>query len=175
MSRHPLSNGVCEMFHILKRRAACLVALLSVIGAAHADEAFLTVTGNITAGTNHQWSLTRQQFEALPQHNVSTSTSWTKGVHTFTGPLMRDVQRLAGSNSDSMEAFGIDDYVQKYPTSDFQKYDVVLAEKMDGKPLPLDTYGPTWIVYPRDDFPTELKNPMTDGKFAWQVNRLKFK
>ena len=153
----------------------CLVVGALNMSAAQADDVFLTVTGNITKTTNHKWALTKAEFDALPQHTIATSTSWTKGTHTFTGPLMRDVQARAGSNSSRMEAFAIDDFVQKYPTSDFTKYDVLIASKMDGVPLPLANYGPLWIVYPRDQFPNELKNVMTDAKFAWQVNHIDFK
>ncbi|KWU17946.1 molybdopterin-dependent oxidoreductase [Burkholderia cenocepacia] len=149
--------------------------LLAASAPSYAETAFLTISGNITAGTGHKLTLTQAQFDALPQHNVSTSTSWTKGVHTFTGPLLRDIQKLAGSKSKSMDAFAVDDYVQQIPTDDFTKYDVILADKMDGKALPMDHYGPMWVIYPRDDFKQELVNPMTDGKFVWQVDRVVFK
>jgi hypothetical protein len=156
-------------------KVVAALALLSVAELSAAEQAFLTVSGTITKGTDHKWALTQAEFDALPQHTIATTTSWTQGVHKFTGPLMRDVMRLSGSTSDKMVAYGVDDYIQRYPTADFAKYDVIIASKMDGKPLPLDTYGPMWIVYPRDDFPKELKNVMTDGKFAWQVNRIEFK
>jgi hypothetical protein len=150
-------------------------ALFVAAAPSYADTPYLTISGNISAGTGHKLTLTQAQFDSLPQHTVSTSTSWTKGVHQFTGPLMRDVQKLAGSNSKTMDAFAVDDYVQRIPTDDFTKYDVILANKMDGKILPMDHYGPMWVIYPRDDFPKELVNPMTDGKFVWQVDRVVFK
>lgn len=140
-----------------------------------ADTAYLTVTGNITKGTNHKWTLSQAEFDALPQHSISTTTSWTKGVHTFTGPLMRDIQKMAGSSSTTMNAIAIDDYAQRIPTADFTKYGVIMANRMDGKPLSMDHYGPIWIIYPRDAFPRELMNPLTDGKFVWQVQHVDFK
>jgi len=155
--------------------ATFAAALMSAATPSFADNAYLTVTGNITKGTNHKWTLTQAEFDALPQQSVSTTTSWTKGVHTFTGPLMRDIQKMAGSNSAMMNAIAIDDYAQKIPTADFTKYDVILANRMDGKPLSMDHYGPMWIIYPRDAFPRELMNPLTDGKFVWQVQHVDFK
>ncbi|MBC8738582.1 molybdopterin-dependent oxidoreductase [Paraburkholderia sp. UCT31] len=165
--------------HLLARNALCAAAALCALSSsAFADETFLTVSGNITAGaksgSGHKVSFTQAQFDALPQTTVSTSTSWTKGVHVFRGPLLRDLQKAVGASGTTMNAYAIDDYMQGIPVSDFTKYNVILADTMDGKPLPPDHYGPTWVIYPRDQFP-ELVGPLTDGKFVWQVNRVVFK
>jgi hypothetical protein len=159
--------------------AAMLVAAFS--SAVHAEgTAFFTVNGKITQGTGTDGKKTyvfdHAAFDKLPQTTVRTSTSWTDGVHAFKGPLLRDVLKTVGApqNAD-LEAFAIDDYMSRIPGADAAKYDVIVAETMDDKPLPMDKFGPLWIVYPRDQFPNELKNPSTDGKFAWQLYRLSVK
>jgi hypothetical protein len=157
--------------------AAVLAAISSV---ANADQAFFTVTGKISQGTaaadgKKTYVFDHAAFDKLPQSSVSTSTSWTEGVHVFKGPLLRDVLKTVGAQGNDLEAFAIDDYMSRIPASDATKYNVIVAETMDGKPLPTDKFGPLWIVYPRDQFPNELKNPNTDGKFAWQLYRLSVK
>ena len=174
-------TGYISMKKKFSWRTVGAVAVLASLGmaAAHADEPFLTVGGNVNkalvTGGKKDIVFTRAQFDALPQATVTTTTSWQKGPHVFKGPLMRDLQKAVGGSGPELDAYAVDDYMQKIPTADFTKYDVILASTMDGKPLPLEHYGPLWVIYPRDQFPQELKNPMTDGKFVWQVNRVVFK
>jgi hypothetical protein len=158
--------------------AAITAALFASVASA-GQEAFFTVTGKISQGNGSDGKKTyvfdRAAFDKLPQTTVRTSTSWTDGVHAFKGPLLRDVLKLVGAQGNDLEAFAIDDYMSRLPVSDATKYNVIIAESMDDKPLPMDKFGPLWIVYPRDQFPSELKNPITDGKFAWQLYRLSVK
>lgn len=46
---------------------------------------------------------------------------------------------------------------------------MILARTMNGKVLDNNNYGPLWIMYPRDQFPDELKTPISEAKFAWQI------
>ena len=57
------------------------------------------------------------------------------------------------------------------PTSDFQRYPVILAMTMNGKPLSRRDKGPLWIVYPRDDHP-ELATPEVNARWVWQLKAL---
>ena len=167
----------------MKRKLVLAAAVIAAVftSAAHASQdAFFTVTGKITQGTagadgKKTYVFDHAGFDKLPQTTVSTSTSWTDGVHVFKGPLLRDVLKTVGAQGNDLEAFAIDDYMSRIPAADATKYNVIVAETMDGKPLPTEKFGPLWIIYPRDQFPSELKNPLTDGKFAWQLYRLSVK
>ena len=57
----------------------------------------------------------------------------------------------------------IDEYTFTIPVSDADKYGVILARTMNGKVLDNDNYGPLWVMYPRDQYPDELKTPLGEA------------
>jgi hypothetical protein len=165
-------------------RAIITVAIIASLFAARpvwatSDSEFLVVTGKITRGETVEgtkvYKFSRAEFDKLRQVTIRTGTSWTPGQSEFRGPLMRDVLAAVGAAGTSVEAVAVDDYIYKIPVSDFTRYDVILASTMDGHPLLPDKYGPLWIIYPRDQFPGELKNAVADAKSVWQITRLQVK
>ncbi|MEK2605593.1 molybdopterin-dependent oxidoreductase [Burkholderia arboris] len=149
--------------------AACL---LGMAAAAWAASSFtFTVDGKI-GKSNQQGKMTyifsEQELMALPQHTIVTSTSWTPKA-AFTGPLLSDVLKTVGAHGTQIEFRCIDEYTFTIPVSDADRYGVILARTMNGKVLGNDNYGPLWIMYPRDEYPDELKTPLGEAKFAWQI------
>jgi hypothetical protein len=65
----------------------------------------------------------------------------------------------------------LNEYQQTIPISDFASYDVLLAFRMNGRPMRLRDKGPIWIVYPWSDHP-ELDDFLTRAKSVWQLNAL---
>ncbi len=132
----------------------------------------LTVGGNIER-TNGKGvaALDREMLERLGVRTIRTSTVWTEGVKVFEGPLARDVLTFLGARGTTVEAVALNDYVVNIPASDFEKFDVVLALRMDGRELLARDKGPIWIVYPRDAF-RELRDAAYDARWIWQLNRL---
>ena len=55
--------------------------------------------------------------------------------------------------------------------ADAQTFDVVLALKMNGEPIPVRTKGPLFIVYPFDTKP-ELKSNKYFERSAWQLKSI---
>ncbi|WP_238946261.1 molybdopterin-dependent oxidoreductase [Vandammella animalimorsus] len=117
--------------------------------------------------------LTEQDLLALPQVEVRTSTSWTDGVRSFQGPLLRDVLKLAGRERDVQNmhllAKSLNDYHAQIPASDAWKWNVIIALRMNGHPLSRRDKGPLWIIYPRDSH-AELKRPHYDHRWPWQLH-----
>lgn len=159
--------------------ALALVAATSVLLAAGAamaageSETLLVVTGRIAlpgaAGGAARFD--REALEALPQHEIRTSTPWTDGVSTFEGPLLCDLLAGLGANGTELRARALNDYVVDIPTADCHRYPVILALKRGGKPLSRRDMGPIWIVYPRDDFP-ELRLETINARWVWQLIEL---
>ncbi|MBU9675408.1 molybdopterin-dependent oxidoreductase [Burkholderia multivorans] len=147
------------------------VHLLGLAAACWASPFTFTVDGKI-AKTNQSgrqaYVFSEAALMALPQHTIRTSTSWTP-VATFTGPRLSDVLKAVGAHGKQIEFRCIDEYTFTIPASDADRYGVILARTMNGKVLGNDNYGPLWIMYPRDQFPDELKTPLGEAKFAWQV------
>ncbi|RNF33908.1 molybdopterin-dependent oxidoreductase [Paracoccus methylarcula] len=127
-----------------------------------------------SSGSEHR--LTEQDFALLPQTTLVTHTAWTEGPRKFEGALARDVLSAAGIEKDfqkikSIEAVALNDYRISIPATDFTDFDVLIARKMDGKPMTRRDKGPYWIVYPRDENP-ELAESQYDHRWVWQLWRL---
>lgn len=132
----------------------------------------LTVSGEI-ALTNQgdEAHFDRELLELLPRHTLATSTVVTDGVNNFEGFLMRDLLEWVGAEGDTASALALNDYLIEIPMEDFNDYDVLVADTMDGNPLTPRDKGPLWIVYPRDEHP-ELQDIRYDYRWVWQLYHL---
>lgn len=108
---------------------------------------------------------------AMPVHSIRTGTTWTP-VSTFCGPLLSDVLARVGAHGTALEFHTLDDYIRTIPLSDTTRYGVVLAYRMNGERLPVNTFGPLFVIYPRDRYPDELNTPSSESKFVWQVRSI---
>ncbi|SMF13406.1 hypothetical protein SAMN06265365_105138 [Tistlia consotensis] len=106
----------------------------------------LTVEGNIVAGP---CTLTREELDKLPRGEFTTTTQWTQGKATFRGVMGQALMRSLGAAGTMVEAHALDGYTIEIPLDDFETTPMLIADQMDGKPLPKDK-GPFWIVYPYD-------------------------
>jgi hypothetical protein len=75
---------------------------------------------------------------------------------------MRDLLKKVGASGTEITAVALNDYKVKIPIADFDKVNVILAYRRDGKAMPVRDKGPLWIMYPFDENPS-LK---TDLYFA---------
>jgi len=163
--------------------AACLLAL-AVAAAPFVEPAaagslatpqgkvILTISGSIDHSNAHDKAeLDRAMLEAMPLHSIETSTPWTEGVVEFQGVLARDLMAAVGARGEQVSAIALNDYRFKIPLSDFDRYDVVLAYRMNGERLRIRDKGPLWIVYPMDHHQA-LQNEATHSKMVWQLRRL---
>lgn len=144
------------------------LGLMLLAGTGVAEEAILTVSGQITAGSDAPLMLTRQDLLDLPQHRMITTTSVTDGPVAFKGFLMRDLLDTYAAGGDVVIAEALNDYQIEIPLSDFQRFDVLGALSMDGVALSPRDKGPIWIVYPRDDH-AELQDIRYDTRWVWQL------
>ena len=107
----------------------------------------------------------------LPQQTFSTMTPWDKKPITFTGPLLRDVLAAAKAKGANIKAFALNDYQTVIPLDDAQKFDVIVAHKMNGQDIPVRTKGPLFIVYPYDT-KEELRSSVYYERSAWQLKSM---
>jgi hypothetical protein len=118
--------------------------------------------------------ITRQQLEALPTHELQTTTAWTDGVRQFKGPLVRDVLGLLEqpiADSATARLIALNEYEVKVAASDYLTWDVILAYEQDGKRLSRVDKGPLWVVYPRDQH-DELQDSRVDHRWAWMLRTI---
>ena len=109
---------------------------------------------------------------ALPQVSIVTENEFTNGPVAYKGPLVRDViDHLALGDVEALRFIAANDYYVEIPTSDFRRYNVILAMEADGQALSRREKGPLWLMYPISDH-EELKDPLYIHRLIWQVVRI---
>jgi hypothetical protein len=157
--------------------AVILACFISVEPNAFGATLQLDVTGNIT---NHNrgknvYHLSEEDLLAMPQHEIVTSTAWTP-KSTFRGIALTDLLARVGAKGTELRMTAYDGYAAYgIPITDARQYGVILAYSRDGRRLQLSDFGPLFVVYPRDQFPVELNNSLTEGKFVWQLKSIEVK
>jgi len=172
-----------ERIRIFERLAWIVIALAVMASAARAAETLprpegkviLRVEGQIAhANAGDAAEFDRAMLEGLGLATLRTTTAWTEGIVTFEGVRARDLLAALGARGATVRAEALNGYGIDIPMSDFSRYDVLLALKMNGTYMRVRDKGPIWIVYPRDDH-SELDTVQTNGKWVWQLHRLRVK
>jgi hypothetical protein len=123
----------------------------------------------VSAGRSEVRELTLAELAAFPQVAVRTENEFSDGLITYRGPLVRDVLAELGlERLRAVRFVAANDYYVDIPTSDFARYDVILAMEADGKPLSRRDKGPLWLMYPISDH-EPLRNPIYLRRLIWQV------
>jgi hypothetical protein len=152
--------------------AASLLALLPLV--ASAAPLALDVAGKIgrTTDADHSvYHISEAELMKLPVHTITTSTTWTP-KSTFAGPLLKDVLTLVDARADGVELRTIDDYSYTVSASEAERYGAILAYSMNGVRLKVSNFGPLFLIYPRDAYPSELSGSVAEAKFVWQIKAL---
>ncbi|WP_193172612.1 molybdopterin-dependent oxidoreductase [Nisaea nitritireducens] len=136
------------------------------------NDVILEVSGKVAVVNDAgKAAFDRAMLMGMPQKEIRTTTAWTDGVQVFQGPLIRDVLNHVQADGSTLRAIALNDYAITIPTSDFEKYDAILALLMNGEEMSVREKGPIWIVYPRDEH-RELQSAEYNEKWIWQLNRI---
>ena len=142
---------------------------------APAGKVVLSVTGNVPAAQpGNRADFDMAALEKLPQRSFTTATPWYPQPRTFTGPLLRDVLAAAGAKGALLRAIALNDYKVEIPAGDADRFDMIVAHRLDGKPMPVREKGPLFIVYPFDSS-VELRSERYYSRSAWQLRTLDVK
>ena len=137
-----------------------------------ASKVVLTISGKIgifNVGDTAKFD--REMLEALGWTSFITSTPWYDVPVTFAGVRMAKLMQTVRADGEAVIAGSLNDYETKIPTSDFTRFDVLLALKRNGEYMPVREKGPLFIVYPYDS-ESELKSQKYYSRSAWQLARL---
>lgn len=157
--------------------AALTAGLFALAGQALAldpakGKVILTISGKVAEkNTATAAAFDLAMIEKLPQQTFTTMTPWDKQPIKFTGPLLRDVLAAAKASGTTIKAAALNDYQTSIPLDDAQKFDVILAHKMNGEDIPVKTKGPLFIVYPFDT-KAELRSTTYYERSAWQLKSM---
>jgi hypothetical protein len=114
------------------------------------------------------YHISEAQLLKLPVHTITTSTTWTP-KSTFSGPLLGDVLKLVDAHGDAIELRTIDDYSYTVSAKEAERYGAILAYSRNGVRLTVNKFGPLFLIYPRDAYPSELSGSVAEAKFVWQI------
>jgi len=132
----------------------------------------LTISGNVAEkNTPTAAAFDLAMLEKLPQQTFTTMTPWDKQPIKFKGPLLRDVLAAAKATGTTIKAAALNDYQTSIPLEDAQKFDVILAHKMNDQDIPVKTKGPLFVVYPYDT-KAELRSTTYYERSAWQLKSM---
>ena len=132
----------------------------------------LTVSGKLGASNRAGKAVfDMAMLEALPQKTFTTMTPWEKTPVKFSGPLLRDVLAAVKAQGSTLKAVALNDYKITIPLEDTTKFDLMLAHRMNDKPIPVRTKGPLFVVYPFDSNPT-LQSTVYYERSIWQLGGL---
>lgn len=132
----------------------------------------LTLRGRISrpnAGDRADFDMA--MLEALPQREFSTRTPWFSEARRFTGPLLRDVLAAAGAQGRTAVLIALNDYRVEMPLEDAERYDVLVARLLDGRPMAVRDKGPLFVIYPFDAR-AELRSTVYHARSAWQLRTI---
>ncbi|WP_165729651.1 molybdopterin-dependent oxidoreductase [Enterobacter hormaechei] len=133
----------------------------------------LTITGNIeNTNENGKAVFDSASLEKLGMVSFQTTSPWYNGRTKFEGIPMRKLMEYVGAKGSVLNVVALNDYTTVIPLSDFQKYNAILALKVNGEYMRIRDKGPSFIVYPYDSLP-ELNNQIYYSRSAWQVSKMK--
>ena len=154
-------------------RCTAAIAMLALVLAARpasADDVVLTLSRGPENVETIEFTL--EQLAALPQVTILTENEWSDGPVNYTGPLVRDVlEHLALQDAEMLRFTAANDYYVDIPSSDFRKYNAIIAIEADGKALSRREKGPLWVMYPISDH-DELRSQVIYSRLIWQLVRI---
>ena len=132
----------------------------------------LTLSGNIeNTNENGKAVFDVASLEKLGMVTFQTTSPWYNGRTTFTGISLQKLMDYVGAKGSLVKVTALNDYTTEIPLSDFKKYNVILAMKVNGEYMRIRDKGPLFVVYPYDSMP-ELNNQIFYSRSAWQVSRM---
>jgi hypothetical protein len=158
--------------HVLMFLATLFVAMLAWHSARAEETMILTLEQ--ADGAVAPVSYTMDQLDAMPQAEITTKTPWYDEAHTFSGPRLTDVLAAAKMSGETITATALNDYAADLPVADAAAYNVILATRLDGAPMPLRDKGPIFIIYPYDTS-AALQHDVYYTRSVWQLQRLTLK
>jgi len=114
-----------------------------------------------------------QALDALSQSSIVTSTPWTEGPQTFTGPTLETLSSLVDISVRHALLHALNDFTADVPSEDWTSLGIVLATRIDGRVPRVYEKGPYWLMYPVDSLPQPLEQKYL-SRMIWQVDAITF-
>lgn len=128
----------------------------------------------VSDATGHQTRFDRAALESLPQVTFRTSTLWTDGPTTFSGPPLIEVLRAAGIRRGRVQLMALNEYMAEVELADLNNTVPIIATRRDGAPFRVRDGGPLWVVYPYDA-DAAWRTEQAYASSVWQLLSIKVK
>jgi hypothetical protein len=152
--------------------AALLLAALSLVVPAQAADvnvSWVAADGTVVATR----SMDLEALDGLEQGEIVTSTPWTSGRSTFSGPPLAVLANLEGGTPNRAVLRALNDFTAEVPSEDWTDHGIVLATRIDGKVPRVYEKGPYWLIYPVDSLGKPLEQKFV-SRMIWQVDAVTF-
>ena len=130
----------------------------------------LTVRGLPTKGGTA--SLNMAALDALPQVECTVDDRIAEGTQVrFRGVLLSTLlTHLGATSATTLSAAALNDYAVDLPMSDVTDLPVLLATRMDDRPMSVAHYGPLRVIYPTTGY--NLDPTVYDPRRIWQLSSI---
>ena len=117
----------------------------------------------------------RATLEAMGMIRYTSKNRWYDKPVTYEGVLGSQLMRIIGvpSKARYLLVRALNDYAVRIPVSDFSRWPVMFALKLDGKYMTIREKGPIWVVYPNHLYPELGRQPHL-AKWIWQLKSIEF-
>ncbi|MGP6457464.1 molybdopterin-dependent oxidoreductase [Enterobacter ludwigii] len=158
-----------------------MARLITLLTSALLSMSTVAFNGDISIFSHEQngerepiYIVTKKEFDKLPHKNIVTMTPWTDEniPQYFSGVPLNDILKFVGLKGSVLKMHALNDYEVMLPMEDIEKYNVILADKMNGNDLKVRDFGPYFVIYPLDDNRNELNTPKYLSRFIWQVDEI---
>jgi len=75
------------------------------------------------------------------------------------------------AQGSQLKAIALNDYKVSIPVSDTQRFDMLLALRVNGERIPVRSKGPLFVVYPYDS-DEELRSTLYYSRSIWQLKAI---
>lgn len=104
-------------------------------------------------------------LQSLPAVEIQPTLEYDGRPHRLHGPLLEQVLAAAGVAATAplkLTLRALDGYTVQVPLADARRWRMLLATRLDGRPLALGGLGPQWAVHDADRLPDFRDKPLKE-------------
>lgn len=104
-------------------------------------------------------------LQQLPSVTIKPTLEYDGKRHTLAGPLLATVLDAINASGTQLALRAVDGYNVALSRADAAAYKMMVALKIDGRPMALGGFGPQWAVYDADNLAAFKDKPLKE-RFA---------
>ena len=119
-------------------------------------------------------AVTVDDLEKLLQTEYSVMDPYSKKQTVYRGVLVREfVKQYGGPRVGSLHFRALDDFKADFNAGEWNRWDILLATRINGEKMSIANNGPARIVFPYDTH-KEINPTIYNDKWIWQIKQVTF-